>query len=72
MKVLKDSKYAIVQSVFFRAMPQTCTTLLEMVFRIFLLLTLESKGCKLPQLCEIQRIKMCVFMNFYGYVKNQS
>lgn len=72
VRFLKDSKYVIVCSVIFRAMPQTCTTLLEMVFRIFFFLILEPvKNCKLPQLSEIQRIKMCVFMNFYGYVKNQ-
>jgi len=72
VKFLEDSEYAVACSVIFRAMPQTCTTLLEMVFHIFPFLTLESKNCKLPQPWEIQLIKMCGFMNFYGYVKNQS
>lgn len=73
MKFLKDSKYAIVRSVIFRAMPQTCITLLETVFCVFFFLTLEPvKNCKLPQLCEIQCVKMCVFMNFYGFMRNRS
>lgn len=58
MEFLKDRKYAVVHSVILRAMLQMCTTLLEMVFCIFLSLTLESKICKLPRLREIQHIKM--------------
>lgn len=72
MKFPKVSEYVIVRGVIFRATAHTCTILLEKVFRIFLFLTLELKNCKLALLCEIQRIKMCGFMNFYGYLKNRS
>lgn len=59
-------------SIILRAKSQTCTSISETKFSVFLFLVLESKICKLPQLWEVKCIKVCAFMNFYGSVKNQS